>query len=751
MSDASKIETNGVNPVPDNERYGRPFDLFPVWFSWNISIFGITLGIYVFGLGLSVWQAMLAGVIGYFLSCALVGILAVGSVRTGLPTLVQSRLAFGYHGNKLPTFFGYLANMGWKVTLLSMATTTLADLVANLVPGLLNDKGMPVAGCTLGCFAVVLLLTMSGAIYGHQLIIKIEKAIAWLTGIFTIVYLFFFIPNINFSALSSAPSGSFATFVGGIVLSMTMVGLGFLNYGGDYARYLPRKTPARGVIFWTTTGIAVPVSVLLILGVMLAVGNPALLEKANHEPLAALTGILPFWFYVPFSLIVIISLISAGMTGILSNVSYRSLPTLENGYQSGAAEKSDNKLSTPIHVYFNYKPTERLAVGLGFYTPYGSSMNWGDNWSGAHLVQEINLTAFTFQPTVSYKICDRLSVGAGLTVSWGNFDLSRSLLSPTMRRGLISGTIDPGIAKAQAGIAQLESVIAALPDGAQKEAYQQQLQQTQGTLQTLEGAKGYLNSTMNRSLVSAKLQGDSDVAVGVNAGFLWDITDEWSVGMTWRSRLNMKVGKGHATMNIDPQAAALIAKLGELKPDTELIPGLDKGTFNAELPLPTTVTWAVSFRPAVKWELAVDLQWTGWSAYKALNVAFNEKELGIKPIYSVKNYSNTLAFRFGAQYRATDFITARMGMYVDESPVSSDYLNPETPSMTKVSYTAGLSLRPTKFMSIDLAYCYVSSADPERTGSYPLYGYTDGNLEEGFSGNYTLHANVFSIGVGFSF
>ena len=78
MSDASKIETNGVNPVPDNERYGRPFDLFPVWFSWNISIFGITLGIYVFGLGLSVWQAMLAGVIGYFLSCALVGILAVG-------------------------------------------------------------------------------------------------------------------------------------------------------------------------------------------------------------------------------------------------------------------------------------------------------------------------------------------------------------------------------------------------------------------------------------------------------------------------------------------------------------------------------------------------------------------------------------------------------------------------------------------------------------------------------------------------
>ena len=64
----SQIETNGVNPVPDSERYGKPADLFPIWFSWNISIFGITCGMYVFGLGLSVAQAMAAGVIGYFLS-----------------------------------------------------------------------------------------------------------------------------------------------------------------------------------------------------------------------------------------------------------------------------------------------------------------------------------------------------------------------------------------------------------------------------------------------------------------------------------------------------------------------------------------------------------------------------------------------------------------------------------------------------------------------------------------------------------
>ena len=120
--------------------------------------------------------------------------------------------------------------------------------------------------------------------------------------------------------------------------------------------------------------------------------------------------------------------ISVGATGILSYVSASTLPSMENGYESSLTEDSDNKMSTPLHMYINYKPAERWAVGLGFYTPNGSSMNWGDNWSGSHLIQQINLAAYTFQPTVSFRICDRLSVGAGLMLTWGNFDLSRAML-----------------------------------------------------------------------------------------------------------------------------------------------------------------------------------------------------------------------------------------------------------------------------------------------------------------------------------
>ncbi len=430
--------------------------------------------------------------------------------------------------------------------------------------------------------------------------------------------------------------------------------------------------------------------------------------------------------------------ISLGATGILSSVTASTLPTADNGYKSDLQESSDNKMSTPLHMYINYKPSKRWSVGLGFYTPNGSSMNWGGNWSGAHLIQDINLAAYTIQPTVSFKICDRLSIGAGLMITWGNFDLSRSLLSKTTRQGLIASEIDPTINNM--------NLIINNPM-----ATDEQKAQAQQLLQQLQGGKAYLESTMDQSIVAAQLSGNANVAIGVNAGILWDINDQWSLAMSYRSRMNMKVDRGHATMNIDPQAAALIAMFEQLKGGTQLIPALDQGTFHTELPLPTTVTWGVSYRPNAKWQMAVDLQWIGWSAYKDLNVAFNETELGIKDIYSVKNYSNTLSARFGAEYRALNWLTARAGIYFDESPVDSNYLNPETPSMTKIAYSLGASFQLARSLALDLSYCYVSSADPERTGSYPIYGYSSGQLEEVFTRNYKLHAHVVSFGMRISF
>ena len=192
--------------------------------------------------------------------------------------------------------------------------------------------------------------------------------------------------------------------------------------------------------------------------------------------------------------------------GIDSKATYTTLPDYTGKTQSRHFT-SDNKIATPLYAYFNYKATKNLAVGLGFYTPYGSSMNWGDNWVGAHLIQSIDLQAYTLQPTISYKFWNKLSVGVGMTITWGTFDLSRSMFPV-----------------GEATNNTIAGLLTAAGQGQYAELFTQ---------------------AGDRSLVSARLKGDAKTAIGVNVGILWDITPEWTLGFSYRSKVKNEVAKRH--------------------------------------------------------------------------------------------------------------------------------------------------------------------------------------------------------------
>ena len=126
--------------------------------------------------------------------------------------------------------------------------------------------------------------------------------------------------------------------------------------------------------------------------------------------------------------------------------------------------------------------------------------------------------------------------------------------------------------------------------------------------------------------------------------------------------------------------AQIAQAIGQLLPQLGLDPAkLTSAVVKTELPLPASLTGGVSFRPVPKWEVAVDLQYVLWSAYDQLDVRILDPDSNT-PVRNIpvsdKKYSNTLAFRCGGQYHALDWLTARMGMYVDESPVRSDYPEP---------------------------------------------------------------------------
>jgi long-chain fatty acid transport protein len=95
---------------------------------------------------------------------------------------------------------------------------------------------------------------------------------------------------------------------------------------------------------------------------------------------------------------------------------------------SNYTAESDNPLGTPFHGYFVWGPAEsRFKFGISATTPFGSGVNWGNEWAGRDLLHEISLRAIQVQPTASFRLTDNLAIGAGLVIGFGSVSLERSI------------------------------------------------------------------------------------------------------------------------------------------------------------------------------------------------------------------------------------------------------------------------------------------------------------------------------------
>lgn len=110
------------------------------------------------------------------------------------------------------------------------------------------------------------------------------------------------------------------------------------------------------------------------------------------------------------------------------------MPTTAYGNRDNSGVVSSNEQTAkqtfmPFNLYIGGPVHEdsRIGVGLGIYSPFGTGMKWNDNWMGKYIVQSVDLKTVFFQPTVSYRATDWLSVGAGFVVGTGSLDMQRAL------------------------------------------------------------------------------------------------------------------------------------------------------------------------------------------------------------------------------------------------------------------------------------------------------------------------------------
>lgn len=97
-------------------------------------------------------------------------------------------------------------------------------------------------------------------------------------------------------------------------------------------------------------------------------------------------------------------------------------------------------MATPIHFYYSAQLNDKFNVGFLVNNQFGSSSSYEDNWQGRYIIQNISLKTFMFQPTVSYKLHDKISIGAGFVYTTGSFSTEKAIpvSSSTSSEGKVS-------------------------------------------------------------------------------------------------------------------------------------------------------------------------------------------------------------------------------------------------------------------------------------------------------------------------
>ncbi|CAH7005688.1 Long-chain fatty acid transport protein [Vibrio chagasii] len=104
---------------------------------------------------------------------------------------------------------------------------------------------------------------------------------------------------------------------------------------------------------------------------------------------------------------------------------------LEMQYQDNG-NKQDGKAHTVMPsfgAFHAHQVTDKLHLGIALGAVGGSSLDYGSNWAGAALLEDITLTAMQVNPSLSYKLNDQWSVGAGLQLSWAALQQTTSALT----------------------------------------------------------------------------------------------------------------------------------------------------------------------------------------------------------------------------------------------------------------------------------------------------------------------------------
>ncbi len=275
---ANQLEVHHIDVIPASERHGKPRDQIPVWLAANTTVVNFVLGGLMVVLGLNLFWAIIAVLIGNILGAVLTGFHAMQGPRLGVPQMIQSRGQFGFVGAE----FIFLASILLDVGYMAASQALQAKSMNLLVPGV----------AVTWWIIIVTVPALVVAIFGYRWIHQFAKVITLV--LVAVIFVVFIQAALYGHGISPAASGfklsSGPVFLAGIAI-MFMNMLSWAPYISDYSRYLPEKVSFRSTFWSIFAGLMISTTLFAALGAWVT----AMVPKAATTPLTALAAMSGTW------------------------------------------------------------------------------------------------------------------------------------------------------------------------------------------------------------------------------------------------------------------------------------------------------------------------------------------------------------------------------------------------------------------------------------------------------------------------
>ncbi|MFC7487046.1 purine-cytosine permease family protein [Knoellia sp. CPCC 206453] len=302
-----RVETTGVEYIPESERDSTPGNVFAVFFGGNLAFSVIIFGWLPISFGLSWHSAVTSSFVGLAIGTLLVTPLSLLGPRTGTNNVVSSGAHFGVRGRLI----GSLLTLAFALAYAAISVWTAGDA---LVAAAHRAFGTPDNDLVLALgYGVIALEIVVVASLGHATVVALQKFVIPVIGVLLLLGIVAFAPGFD----SARPGGDYllGSYWSTWFLCVTVSIGGPLSYAptlGDYTRRVSgAQFSDRIVALASGAGGFLGLFVTAAFGIFTAATFTTLGDSYVRDLVAAAPG----WYVLP---IVVIALAGGLGQGVLN-------------------------------------------------------------------------------------------------------------------------------------------------------------------------------------------------------------------------------------------------------------------------------------------------------------------------------------------------------------------------------------------------------------------------------------------------